>query len=131
MRQPRLHQQLPQPLLICPRKPILRQWQRRRAQDECQIHRRVTGHRESQLRAIGVVFLDRHHQQRGGVENRGQHRQPRLIVVLRAIVTEDWERKMALKKLRRPVFPFAQEGFDLFDAARARGAQQELASAGG
>src|SRR5882762_7216626 len=43
--------------------------------------------------------------QRREVENRGQGRHPRLVLVLRAEVAEDLVREMALEQLRRPVLP--------------------------
>jgi hypothetical protein len=95
-------EQFSQAFLIGAGEPILLQRLRPRAQDQCQIHGRMPGHREGELRAIGIVLLHRHHQQRGGIQNRRQHGQPRLIVMLRSVVTEHGERKVALQKLGRP-----------------------------
>ena len=86
--------------------------------------------REGELRLIRAGELDLGQQQRSGVEHGGQRRQPRLVVVLRAVVAQDGEGEVAFQQLGGPAFPLAEEGFDRRPRAGARGPQDRFGGAG-
>src|SRR5207245_11407584 len=67
--------------------------------------------------------------QRREDEDRSHRRNPRLVLVLRAEITEDLVRKMALEQLRGPVLPGRHEGYELLDLIGLRCAAEQVARA--
>ena len=73
-------------------------------------------HGECHARLQWRHLLDPDKDQRAAVDNDGERRQPRLITVLRSVVSEHWVREMTLQEFRAPAFPFPQQNDNLTEA---------------
>ena len=105
--------------------------QGRRLEHQGQVNDCMASHGERQLGLVRAGVFHGDDQQGARIQDARDGRQPRLIIVLRAIVTQHREGQMAFEQFGRPAFPFRQERIDGLEAARLRQPQQDLRGTGG
>src|SRR4029077_19712309 len=69
----------------------------------------VPRNREGQIGLALACALNAHFQKRASIQYGRERRDPGLVVVLRAKVSQDWIRKMAFHQLRGPHFPILED----------------------
>ena len=82
------------------------------------------GEGEPRLPLVRVVYAD--HDERARVEHADQRREPRLVVVLRAVVAENGVGEVTLQKVCRPALPILQKLAEALHLPGVRVAAQKL-----
>ena len=94
-------------------------------EDVAQVHQRMARHGEGQLRLARCHARHHRDQQRATIQDRGQRRQPALVVMLRAVVAQDRVGDVRLQQLGRPALPLDQQHHQrLLPPAKRVAAQQ-------
>src|SRR5262245_6828035 len=97
---------------------------RRCVEDMSDVDHRVTCDRKGEASLMNRSFFDGRQYKRADVKNCGQRRKPRLVAVLRTIVSKDGIRKVAFQKLGRPAFPFVKENREFNECVAVKMADQ-------
>src|SRR5438034_5550787 len=103
---------------------------RRRAEHLRQVHDRVPGHGERQLRLPRAPAVQPDHHDRARVEDRGERREPRLVVVLRPEIGERGIGEVTLEHVSGPALPVAQQLGERAGAGVAAVPPQQLRGTG-
>ncbi len=99
-------------------------------EDLRQIHDGVPRNRKRQLRLAFTGSFDAGHQQRASVKDGRERGQPRLVVVLRAEVSQHGIRQMTFHELRRPAFPIGEQLLQSVEAVRITVAAEQFSGSG-